>query len=253
MYVRLAFAVAAHLEPDVLIVDEVLAVGDASFQKKCLGKMSDVAKSGRTVLFVSHNMAAVRVLCARSLYLSEGLLLMDSGSDNVISQYLSRDSATLTSIEWESASAPRSPELVFLRAHIMNDMGETNSTIDCRRPFFIELEYEVLRTIRDLRIGFELQNLMGIAVTGSTDWGAWPLGARQPGRYVSRCTFPGNILNAGSYSLRFAADMAPHIEQIVTTPHCVGFVVEDVEGHGPRQGPVPGILRPKLAWEVLSN
>ncbi len=250
MYVRLAFAVAAHLEPEILLVDEVLAVGDAAFQKKCLGKMGDVAKQGRTVLFVSHNMAAVRTLCSRSLYLSSGSMLLDADSETVVSHYLAQDTAASALIAWDIQTAPRSAELRFLKAFITNDGGEPSPSVDCRCPFFIVAEYEVLRPVEGVRIGFMLQNLMGVVITGSSDWGVWSQESREPGHYVSRCLFPGYTLNAGTYSVLFGAEVAPYTEQAVLTPYCISFTVEDVDGHGPRHGPVPGVLRPKLNWEV---
>ena len=250
MYVRLAFAVAAHLEPEILLVDEVLAVGDAAFQKKCLGKMGDVAKEGRTVLFVSHNMAAVRALCPQSLYLENGALLLNADSETAVSRYLAQDATSSALVTWDALVAPQCPELRFCRALIANDAGQPSDVVDCRRPFHIALEYEVLRAVTGLRIGFMLQNLMGVVITGSTDWGAWCEDSRNPGRYRSRCVFPGHTLNAGTYSVLFGADFAPYVKQAVATSYCISFAVEDVDGHGPWHGPVPGVLRPTLDWKV---
>ncbi len=251
MYVRLAFAVAAHLEPEILIVDEVLAVGDAKFQKKCLGKMEDVGKEGRTVIFVSHNMAAVRTLCRRALLMKKGQLLMDTEIEEAIAIYLGDDPSSSTArIVWKPEDAPQSPEIRFIEACILNDKGEYASTIDCRKGFSIYLKYEVLTPIEDLRIGFSLQNSEGIPLCGSNDPMAWKESIRNPGEYISQCDFPGYLLNFGNYSVCFGSDKPPYLEALITTPYCLAFTIEDVEGHGKLNEKLPGIIRPKLAWNV---
>ncbi|GAA6621804.1 ABC transporter ATP-binding protein [Scytonema sp. NUACC26] len=250
MYVRLAFAVAAHLEPEILIVDEVLAVGDAQFQKKCLGKMEDVGREGRTVLFVSHNMAAIRTLCSRALLLRKGQLLLDSDIETAVSQYLAADDTSDARIVWNKKDAPQSPELRFLEAYILNDQGDYASTIDCRKGFSIVVKYEVLKPINGLRIGFFMQNSEGVAICGSNDPMAWQKLERSPGEYTSQCFFPGYVLNAGKYLICFGSDMPPYDRSLVTTPYCLGLTIEDVEGHGSMSERLPGIVRPKLEWNI---
>jgi lipopolysaccharide transport system ATP-binding protein len=250
MYVRLAFAVAAHLEPEILIVDEVLAVGDAQFQKKCLGKMEDVGREGRTILFVSHNMAAIRTLCSRALLLRNGQLLLDSDTEAAVSNYLAEDDASDARIVWNKKDAPQSPELRFLEAYILNDKGDYASTIDCRKEFTIVVKYEVLKPINGLRIGFFMQNSEGVAICGSNDPMAWPKLERSPGEYTSQCSFPGYILNAGKYLICFGSDRPPYDKSLVTTPYCLGLNIEDVEGHGAMSEKLPGIVRPKLEWNI---
>ncbi|MDF5712687.1 MAG: ABC transporter ATP-binding protein, partial [Rhizonema sp. NSF051] len=197
MYVRLAFAVAAHLEPEILIVDEVLAVGDAQFQKKCLGKMEDVGKEGRTVLFVSHNMAAMKALCSRALLMRKGQLLMDSDIEVAISSYLAEDSTSDTSVVWNEQDAPQSSEIRFLEAYILNAQGEYASTIDCREGFSIVIKYKVLKPINSLRIGFFMQNIEGVPICGSTDFDHQKQLTTHPGVYISKCDFPCYTLNTG--------------------------------------------------------
>lgn len=250
MYVRLAFAVAAHLEPEILIVDEVLAVGDAQFQKKCLGKMKDVGKQGRTVLFVSHNMAAIRALCSRALLMRNGELLLDSEIEAAVSNYLAEDTASDTHIIWNLQNAPQSPEIRFTEAYILNDLGEYASSIDCRKGFSIVVKYEVTQPLNGLRIGFFMQNVEGIAMCGSNDPMAWSKSVREPGEYISQCDFPGYSLNAGKYSMFFGADVPPYNKSLVSTPYCLSLVIEDVEGHGPMNERLPGVIRPKLEWNV---
>jgi lipopolysaccharide transport system ATP-binding protein len=250
MYVRLAFSVAAHLEPEILIVDEVLAVGDAQFQKKCLGKMENVAKEGRTILFVSHNMAAIRSLCSRALLMKHGQLIIDSDFETAISNYLSEGDISDAAVVWNKDNAPQSPEIRFTKAYILNKEGESASLLDCRKEFSIVVEYEVLKPLDDLRIGFFMQNVEGVPICGSNDPNAWSSSVRNPGYYISRCTFPGYLLNAAKYSVFFGADIPPYTSPLVTTPYCLSFTIEDVEGHGARKERLPGIVRPKLDWNV---
>jgi lipopolysaccharide transport system ATP-binding protein len=252
MYLRLAFAVAAYLEPEVLIVDEVLAVGDAEFQRKCLGRMSEVAREGRTVLFVSHNMGAVRALCSRALLIRGGELVMDSVVDEVVGRHLAVEEAAESVIRWSTSSAPQADSLRFTRAGVVDHQGDYAASLECRNEFFVEVEYQVLHPINGLRIGFMIQTADGITICGSNDPDAWPGDVRPAGQYTSRCRFPGYLLNAGRYAVTFAADCTPYTgESLVSTPACVYFNVEDTEGHGPRSEKLPGILRPRLSWEIV--
>ncbi|AFY95607.1 ABC transporter ATP-binding protein [Chamaesiphon minutus] len=250
MYVRLAFAVAAHLEPEILIVDEVLAVGDTQFQKKCLGKMEDVGKEGRTIVFVSHNMAAMRALCSRALLMHHGQLLLEADIETAAAQYLADDTGADARIVWHKDDAPQSPEIRFIEAYISNEQGNYASTIDCRKGFSISVKYEVLKPINGLRIGFFMQNLDGTPICGSNDPMAWPKETRDPDEYISQCNFPGYILNAGKYSIYFGADLPPYNKSLVTTPYCLSVIVEDIEGYGPMHEKLPGVVRPKLEWNV---
>lgn len=250
MYLRLAFAVAAFLEPEVLIVDEVLAVGDAEFQQKCLGRMGEVARDGRTVIFVSHNMGAVRALCRRGLLMQGGRLVLDADVEAVVTRYLSDGGGSEATITWDEENAPQAPELRFVRAGVVNDRGEPTPRVNCRNGFTIEVEYEVRKPLKGLRIGFFIQNAEGVPICGSNDPDAWPEVYRNCGRYVSRCSFPGYTLNAGRYSVCFGSDTVPPTESLVETPYCLSFTVEDVEGHGPARERLPGVLRPNLRWDV---
>lgn len=250
MYVRLAFGVAAHLNPEILIVDEVLAVGDATFQKKCIGKMEDVAKEGRTVLFVSHNMGAISTLCSRAIFLSRGQLALNTDVTSAVNHYLANDASVDSEIVWEGEETPQTPEIRFIKAYILNDKGERASTLDSRLEFSIVIEYEVLVPLRGLRIGFALQNSQGTLMCSSNDASVSHLFDREPGHYINRCRFPGYVLNAGRYSLCFGADLPPYLTGLILTPYCVSFTVEDVEGHGANHEKLPGVVRPKLSWMV---
>ncbi|OGG44706.1 hypothetical protein A2841_01900, partial [Candidatus Kaiserbacteria bacterium RIFCSPHIGHO2_01_FULL_48_10] len=172
MYVRLAFAVAAHLEPEILIVDEVLAVGDAQFQKKCLGKMEDVARGGRTVLFVSHNMAAVSQLCTRAILLEGGVIRQSGQPEQVISSYLSQQSKTdtasieLSDLKIRKNSLPNS-KLKWKKISLVNSKDELTATIGFQESFKIILEAEVRAALRDTRMGFAIQSSLGFPVFNS--------------------------------------------------------------------------------------
>ena len=201
MYVRLAFAVAAHLEPEILIVDEVLAVGDTQFQNKCVGKMKDVATHGRTVLFVSHNMAAVRALCSSAVLLRGGRIAVSGKTDDVIQDYLY--AATLRGGEAVFQAACKSP-LEFSALRVINARGRIQPEIDACDSFRIQLDYQVATLLDSIEIAIRIYSDGEIPVTTviSTDG----LPGRAPmrlvaGKYRAEVEVPGNFLMPGSYSL----------------------------------------------------
>jgi len=246
MYVRLAFAVAAHLEPEILIVDEVLAVGDASFQKKCLGKMQDVSKGGRTVLFVSHNMAAITGLCSRALLLKGGQLVMDDKIEGVITEYLKSDSS-MGKISW-GTKGPERDGLRILEACVKNSRGVCESRIACDEPFELAIKFEVQGSLRDVRAGFIIKTADGIVVCGSADAQIALAGAPLTGQVQSLARFEENPLNAGTYHVQFGLSLPPHATSTILTDFDLSFEVEDMVGFGTERGRQPGILRPKIQW-----
>jgi lipopolysaccharide transport system ATP-binding protein len=249
MYVRLAFAVAAHLEPEILIVDEVLAVGDAQFQKKCLGKMNEVShQHGRTVLFVSHNMAVMRSLCSRALVLDKGVLVQEGPVDAAIRSYLDAQSGAPAEASWKPGEAT-SGGCSLHRAYVVNHAGQPALTIQHNERFSLCIEYECTLPLPGLRVGFLIQNNEGIEICGSNDFHVIDVQGRQAGRFVSRCTFPADLLNEGSYHVRFKAE-TPHSTVLIETPYCLNFAVEDLERHSEVRHLLPGVLRPRLAWSV---
>jgi lipopolysaccharide transport system ATP-binding protein len=256
MQVRLAFAVAAHLEPEILLVDEVLAVGDTQFQKKCLGKMSEISgANGRTILFVSHNLAAMRVLCSRAILLDHGNLICGGPVNEVITDYLERFGGEGGEVLWEGDAAPQSRdfEFVFRRAWIENHRGISPSILAHDEPFTICVEYEVGRHLAGLRIGFFLQNSQGVGICGSNDVGSPRASDRVAGRYVSRCRFPAHVLNEDTYHVQFGADTygsqaAEHL--CLLTPFSLSFSIEDLERHQGGRQKLPGIVRPRLQWHI---
>ena len=251
MYVRLAFAVAAHLEPEILIVDEVLAVGDMEFQKKCLGKMQDVSRGeGRTIIFVSHNMGAVRSLCTTGILLRNGKVMMQGKVDEAVNEYLMATDSQGATVEWEPANAPAADYIRFRRALIRNEAGQQALDIDCTESFDLCLEYEVLKPTPNLRIGFFMQTADGTSLCGSNNEGT-NVGQTVPsGRYETRCRFPGHVLNAGTFYVGFGSDVPGYDHAFVLTEPCLYFQVSDHSGHGPRKEKLPGIIRPELRWNA---
>ena len=247
MYLRLAFAVAAHLEPEILIVDEVLAVGDAAFQKKCLGKMGSVAKDGRTVLFVSHNMTAVQGLCERALWLREGCVAADGKAAGVVAAYLRDTAATTTEQVWhDRATAPGNDEVRLMRACARPVGGSPADPIDVRTDFALEFDFWSLLPDARISLSVRLFNDQGTLVfhTGAT--GAPP--PRAAGLYRDICRVPGDLLNDGIYhvELRVSRDW----ERLV-------YVAGDILTVDVKDSPAlrggwfekwPGAVRPMLHW-----
>ena len=249
MYVRLAFAVAAHLEPEILIVDEVLAVGDMEFQKKCLGKMNEVAtRGGRTVLFVSHNMGAIRSLCSTGILLRKGEIILQSSAEEAVKEYLSASDSEGAIITWEPGKAPAASYIRFRRAFVLNASGEQALDIDCTEPFELCVEYEILTATPNLRIGFFMQTAEGTNLCGSNDEEISAGQTIMPGVYVTRCRFPGYVFNTGTFFVGFNSDTPGYDFPGVQIEPCLYFRVADHSGHGPRKERLPGIIRPRLQW-----
>jgi len=201
MYVRLAFAVAAHLEPEILLVDEVLAVGDAAFQKKCLGKMSEVAREGRTVLFVSHNMGAVGRLCRRGFVLDQGRIAFSGGIAETIEQYVEGTMKSGAELHFEPDENKR---IQIRTVRLLDHLGRTTSELDRECPLSILIEYEVRQRTAGAHVGVMLDRLDGTPVCHAGDIDQAPDGIldREPGFYRTIVEFPGGLLNASSYQIR---------------------------------------------------
>lgn len=247
MYVRLAFAVAAHLEPEILIVDEVLAVGDAEFQKKCLGKMQDVSKGGRTVLFVSHNMTAVQTLCHRALMLSTGQLIADDSVASVVMRYLQAAQGSTQAKEWSNPKTAPGNDLIRIKGiQILPEGGSANDLLTMRTPLRIETEYWVLKTGSSTHLTYHLINDQGIIVLTS-GCASQP---RQPGFYKAVCTIPGQLLNSGGYFLKL---LIVENENQVTYENdgIASFNVVDIaERNHAWMGREPGVVQPPMLWTM---
>jgi lipopolysaccharide transport system ATP-binding protein len=256
MYMRLAFAVAAHLEPEVLIVDEVLAVGDTAFQKKCLNKMQDVRHQGRTVLFVSHNMSAVSRLCSRVVLLEHGEVRDDGSPQAVIAKYLNSDGNTASARTWRDPSTAPSGTAARLRAvRVRADNDEATDLVDVRQTFAIEMQFEVIAGGHELMPSIHLFNQEGVHVFSAVDLDPAWRGRRRPcGHYVSSALIPGNLLNEGSYSLAFGlTTLNPPVLQFYERDLVTFYVVDSQDGDsakGDWPGTVRGVIRPRLTWET---
>lgn len=252
MYVRLAFAVAAHLEPEILVIDEVLSVGDASFQRKCLGKIGEVASSGRTVLFVSHNMGAVRRLCERVIWLEHGQIRKTGLPGAIIAEYLASDSELSGSRVWDQGFA--NPGVQDFRLHsicVRTANGACVGEIEAQEPFVVEIRYEVLHPLPVSRVGFLLSTADGVILFDSydTDVEGFAL-PRAPGAYVSRCEIPGHLLGPGRYLLSVNAGI-PNDRSLASIEGALTVEVVNtgsVGSHSIRAGR-KGILRPDVRWE----
>lgn len=255
MYLRLAFAVAAHLEPEILIVDEVLAVGDAEFQRKCLGKMSDVASQGRTVLFVSHNMSAILRLTEETLVIDKGKLAMRAPTPQAVDYYLSNGYSQQRERIWEKSEVPTSAHP--FRPLMLRVRGSNGTIVDSVRstePFTVEMEYSLDAPITGLRVGLYLTSTRGeiVFTTFDTDepeeYESHTV--RRAGHYISRCQIPADLLNEGRFVLGVNASTF-RIKRYFQDEQALTFNVDGTGAPG-MQWPEPrlGSVRPRLKWHI---
>ena len=256
MYMRLAFAVAAHLEPEILIVDEVLAVGDLAFQRKCLNKMRDVSEHGRTVIFVSHNMQAVTRLCSRAIWIEHGKVRQDADAREVVGSYLNSQTETASEKFWLDADEAPGNDITILRSvRVTNETGNTASAFDIRRPVFVEMTYEVLQTGRVLMPSFQIFNEENICVFTSNDLDEnWRGKERPAGMYTSRAEIPQNFLSEGNFFVGVSATTFEPLNVHFNERDAAAFIITDsLEGNSARgdfAGQMEGVVRPILKWET---
>jgi lipopolysaccharide transport system ATP-binding protein len=245
MYVRLAFAVAAHLEPEILIVDEVLAVGDAEFQKKCLGKMNQVSTNeGRTVLFVSHNLTAVESLCNQAIYLDMGRMVMQSGTADVVKEYVSRDLSAKRVIRSSNEHKLGNESLTIVEAAIENgSSGNPADILDITAD--ITLRLTVINHTKEeyLSVGFDLKTAKEDVVFGSGSKIFCPIGIPT----VHSCTIPGNFLNDDLYQLDVYFHTAG-MSKLYVHRNMLSFEVKDQARANGFLGKINGMIRPMLKW-----
>lgn len=256
MYVRLAFAVAAHLEPEILMIDEVLAVGDSAFQKKCLGKMSEVAKVGRTILFVSHNLVALKNLCNRAIWVDHGEIKEDGSSHQVILDYL-RSSSTESmngEVVWEDLNtAPGNDEVRIHSARVYTEESNSPDIISLQTPLSIEIQYWNLVPDAHLHITLHIYNEEQIVAFSTASFETDPIWNGRPfptGLFRSICHIPPNFLNAGTYRilLLIVKDSDTIVYQY---ENILSYNIEDTdERTGGWFGREPGVIRPKLSWKT---
>ena len=254
MHMRLAFAVAAHLDPEILLVDEVLAVGDVRFQKRCLNKMQDVGQRGRTVIFVSHNMQTITRLCERAILLDGGLVRQDGPAPRVVGTYLNSDIAAGAARVWPEAAAAPGDGCVRLRAvRVCSEEGEVIEDVDVQRPVGIEIEYEVLEPDSVLMVYFHLYNELGVKVVEVVDLDPeWRGRPRPRGRYTTTGLIPGNLLAEGRHYVEVGAMTLAPLTYRFNERDAVAFqVLDSLDGTSTRGdwgGPMDGAVRPLLRW-----
>lgn len=251
MYMRLAFAVAAHLDTEILFVDEVLAVGDAAFQKKCLGKMGDVAHQGRTVLFVSHNMVAVESLCARAICLHEGKLVLDGPPGPVTSRYLQDWIPASTDVLYpELTTAPGNDMIRLRRASVRPANGCASDRITVRTPFVVEFEYWALVPNIALDLWADVYNEQGLHLF---ETGRFTNQSRPAGLLRSSFVVPGDFLNNGRYRIKLSV-YEREDSAIFQLDDLLVFEVHDVASdlRASYHGPLLGAVRPNLEWKIES-
>jgi lipopolysaccharide transport system ATP-binding protein len=253
MYVRLAFGVAAHLEPEILLIDEVLAVGDAQFQKKCLGKMGDATGEGRTILFVSHNLIALRSLCARVIWLDSGKLREEGPSSDVITNYLQPQSIKKYEQVWnDPTSAPGNDSVRIHRIWVESKNGMAEGDLAREIPISIGVEYwnqdPTAQLHVTLHVSVELQVVA--FTTGSSQTPGWQELAQRLGLIQYICNIPANFLNTGQYRIKVLI-VKDRSKVIFTLEDALVFeVIETKQREGAYFGNEPGVVRPILPWEI---
>jgi lipopolysaccharide transport system ATP-binding protein len=261
MYVRLAFAVAAHLDPEIMIVDEVLAVGDGEFQKKCLGKMKSIHESGRTVLFVSHQLNMLTSLCTRGIVLKQGSVTFDGAVDEAVLHYQSASGRIgVAMLDVDAAGGRIGNDTARLhRAWVSTIDGEPCSSFSLDDSIAINIEYTIItpagRTmIPNISICDEYGATIFFTLAPATDQSS---DINQPGRWTARCILPGNLMNTGTFNVGLAMTVLNPAEEIAFhEPHALAFHVSETFGAEAERrrsgwmGVWPGPLRPRCQWTV---
>lgn len=260
MYLRLAFAVAAQLEPEILLVDEVLAVGDANFQKKCMGKMGEVAKQGRTILFVSHNMTAINQLCPHTLMLSDGRIARFGNTSEVVAEYLKTGSDRGGELTWENSPSAPGSDRVRLRAVRILSRGQICAQVDIDQETSVEVDFwNYAPNIANLCVNIYVLDSVGNVVLSTANTpnanstpDGWFEQDHEPGLHRARCTLPANFLNQGRYYISVYLVTLGPLSIEVDAPQVIAFDVFDTgvmrePGGGSHW---PGAVRVRLPWRT---
>jgi lipopolysaccharide transport system ATP-binding protein len=252
MQMRLAFAVAAHLEPEILVIDEVLAVGDASFQRKCLGKMEDVAQHGRTVLFVSHNMPAITRLCSRAILLKDGQVIENGSANDVVAAYLHGVSEGSGMRSWSLDAAPGTDELKLVGLSLVNNAGEPASVVGVEDELHLKISYYVAQPGLSFRCTarFFTQGVVAFASLEPTE-----MERAKAGVYTSIVTIPPNMLAENEYTVGVSiyASRGAKARYVAERDLLVFQATDPMSGNSARgdyAGPLGGIVRPLLPWRM---
>lgn len=255
MYMRLAFSVAAHLEPEILIVDEVLAVGDIGFQKKCLGKMRDIGATGRTVLFVSHDMNSISRLCRRAIWIESGQVKGDGAAAEVVGNYLNEQTKTGSERHWEDGDKAPGNEFARLRGvRIVDADRRSVATHDIKQRVGVEMTFDVLSNEKVLVPNVHFYDEFGNCIFISHDWNSgWRDRPRPVGTYTSTAWIPGNFLAEGTIFVSAALSTYKPLFVHFDERDVVTFrVIDSLDGDSARgdyAGLLPGVVRPVLEWE----
>lgn len=254
MYVRLAFSVAAHLDTEILIMDEVLAVGDTAFQRKCLDKMHRIRGEGRTIFFVSHNMAAVTRLCRRALYLRDGRIVADGTAQQITAEYLRANSDFAAERVWTNAEAPGDGVVRLLAARAQTERGAIAARFDVREPIAVSITYDVMKRDHVITPRIDVYNEEGVHLFGGHDAGGESdERPRERGEYTSTVTIPGALLSASNLRVQISiVGDSPHETTHVREADALKFAVIDKQAvdaiTGDRPGFVAGVVQPALRW-----
>jgi lipopolysaccharide transport system ATP-binding protein len=251
MYVRLAFSVAAHLEPEILLIDEVLAVGDANFQKKCMGRMQEVGKEGRTILFVSHNMTAISSVCSKTIHIHDGRVEAFAETGQVIQNYLANGQVGASGVFQSDPSLLVGKAIVF-RVAVLDATGCERGIVELTDDFQVEVCYELREELRGLSVGLQVMAEDGYtSIFSLSDPELDPsrLDVRQPGMYKAVVRFPKCALNTGSYYLRVGISSRFSIYSVVEN---LRFDVTDSIGviQMLGQSRKPSISALQLPWDI---
>ncbi len=256
MQLRLAFSVAAHLEPEILLIDEVLAVGDLEFQKKCLGKMEEVSrKDGRTILFVSHNLDSIRKFCSAALLLDEGKLIANGPTEKIIQQYIAGHLTTMALQEWPTGVQAYNRQLLLRKAWLHGNSGVLTDRFDTTESIGVSIQYEVLEEGPVFTHGLNLFNQEHVMIFSSHDViSPLSLKKREKGLYEATAWIPGHLLTEGMYSVDTALfnpnplDIFIHESDVLRFEIFTDYSKQTARGN--YTADIPGIVRPLIRWEA---
>jgi lipopolysaccharide transport system ATP-binding protein len=256
MQLRLAFSVAAHLEPEILLIDEVLAVGDMEFQKKCIGKMEEVSKGdGRTILFVSHNMSYISSLCDSAVLLGTGHLIEKGNTSEVIGTYMTNIVGRSAKIEWPQENCPGNEIVQLLSVRVMDGSGATKDNFKVNEQVGIEMKYKVLQEGNILWLGHNIHNQEGTNVfdTHSVEQPLY-YQPHKAGEYAATTWIPANLLNTGNYFVSTAIfnhlQSLIHLHEKEILLFSIYDIFDEQTARGMSPGDFPGVVRPLLEWNI---
>ncbi len=256
MQLRLAFSVAAHLEPEILLIDEVLAVGDMEFQKKCLGKMEEVSrKDGRTILFVSHNLDSIRKFCSSALLLEGGELIANGPTEKIIQQYISGHLSTMAEQSWPAGIYAYNRQLLLKKAWLHGTSGTMTDRFDTTEKIGVSIIYEVLEDGPVFTHGLNLFNQEQVMIFSSHDVVSLLSGTkRAKGQYQATAWIPGHLLTEGIYSINTALFNPNPLDIFIHQADVLRFEIftdySKLTARGNYTEDIPGIVRPLIQWEA---